>query len=125
MKRKLKTKQRTKWETVGGRVHLAGVIYSDYQQVAKHLKPGTVLTLIGEPSNEHDRLAIRVEYKGVHIGYVPARSREQFAAWEAHKEGRKLIAVLTGVALTNPTWHMFVIQIKATVKTPTVSRVKF
>lgn len=37
------------------------------------LKPGDVVHLEAEPSNEHDRNAIKVvDQNGLHMGYVPA-----------------------------------------------------
>lgn len=113
----MKTRKRstTKWQFIEGRFNLAGVNYSDYQWVEKHLKPGLVLTLVGEPSNRYDSLAIRVEYKGIKLGYVPRYSIFQSELWTAHRRGAHCIAVLTAFKKNNPTWSLITVQCKKTV----------
>lgn len=104
-----------KWENIEGRINLSGVQYSDYQLVCggnKSLKPGTVLQLFGEPLNKHDSLAIRVEYKGIFLGYIPQGSIHQSELWNSHRNGYKCIAVLTAFNKNNPTWCMITVQCK-------------
>ena len=44
---------------------------TNYYYGSDYLKPGMTVKLIKEPDNEHDKEAIRVEYKGLgKIGYV-------------------------------------------------------
>lgn len=106
----MKNKQ---WYDIEGRINLAGVQYSDYQKLSsKVLKPGLVLALIGEPNNPFDKLAIRVEYAGYRLGYIPRQTIHQSEIWNAHRRGCKCIAVLTAFNKTNPTWAMITIQVK-------------
>lgn len=108
--KKLKEKQ---WQDVEGRVNLAGVMYSDYAKLsAKVFKPGLVLKLIGEPYNLFDRLAIRVEYAGYKLGYIPKQTIHQSELWNANRNGYKCIAVLTAFNRNNPTWSMITVQLK-------------
>lgn len=104
-----KTKQ-PKWVNVEGRFNVAGVQYSDYQLVVGGLKPGMVCDLIGEPTNQYDNKAIRIEYKGIKLGYVPARSIQQSELWTYHEREIKLIAIVTAYNRTNPTHMMITMQ---------------
>lgn len=110
----MKTKT-NKWIDVEGRVNLAGVQYSDYQLVFKGLKAGTVLQLVGEPKNPFDSKAVRVQYNGIKLGYLPRFSIQQSEVWNAHANGSKVIAVVTAFNKTNPTWMMITVQVKKTV----------
>lgn len=108
-------KQKQKWTNIGERFHLAGVCYSDYQQVSKCLKPSLILQVVGVPSNPHDSKAISIRHAGVHLGWVPMHSAEQRLAWFAHRSGAKVIAVLTAYNKNNPTHSMITVQLKFTV----------
>lgn len=50
---------------------LAGSQYYAVSQVWSEIKLGDRLSLIREPENRHDRRAIRVEWHGKQLGYVP------------------------------------------------------
>lgn len=55
-------------------VQSSPVAGSQYYAVAKvwgEIKPGDRLTLTREPDNRHDRNAIRVDWNGQQLGYVP------------------------------------------------------
>ena len=50
---------------------LAGSQYYALAQVWPQLRPGDRLTLTREPDNRHDRNAVRVDWNGQPLGYVP------------------------------------------------------
>lgn len=102
--------KKQKWINIESRTNLAGVQYSDYQLVCGSLKPGTIVDLIGEPCNLHDNMAIRVEYSGILLGYIPTRTTLQSELWRYHKLGCKLNAIITAFNKTNPTWCMITVQ---------------
>jgi hypothetical protein len=52
---------------------LAGFVYYDAQAVWERMKTGDRLTLVREPANPHDKNAIRLEWQGHMLGYVPRR----------------------------------------------------
>jgi Holliday junction resolvase-like predicted endonuclease len=54
------------------------------------MKVGDALELIREPDNRHDRNAIRVEWRGHKLGYVPRAENRAVAA--AMDQGDKLVA---------------------------------
>ena len=58
---------------------LAGFQYYAGKQVWDELKIGDALTLIREPDNAYDPQAIRVEWRGAKLGYVPRAGNETIA----------------------------------------------
>ena len=50
---------------------LAGSQYYAVAEVWHLIRPGDRLTLESEPGNRHDRNAVRVDWNGQRIGYVP------------------------------------------------------
>ena len=52
---------------------LAGFQYYQGKQLWNEIKVGDALTLVREPANPHDRNAVRVEWQGQQLGYVPRR----------------------------------------------------
>jgi len=51
--------------------------YHDGPQVLRHLKIGERLTLIAEPANPFDEFAVRIEWHGKKIGYLPRERNHQ------------------------------------------------
>jgi hypothetical protein len=69
---------------------LAGSQYYAANRVWAAMRPGDRLTLTREPDNRHDRNAVRVDWKGQQLGYVPrAENRSVARALDA---GEKLEA---------------------------------
>ena len=69
---------------------LAGSQYYAVAELWPQIKPGDHLILIREPDNRHDRKAIRVEWNGRPLGYVPRA--ENRAVAQAIDAGEKLEA---------------------------------
>jgi len=59
---------------------LAGFRYHDAPAVFADIKPGDALALVREPANPHDPNAVRVEWRGRMLGYVP-RAENGAVAW--------------------------------------------
>jgi hypothetical protein len=59
---------------------LAGFRYHEAPAVFAQLRPGDALTLVREPANPHDANAVRVEWQGHKLGYVP-RAENAAVAW--------------------------------------------
>ena len=75
---------------------LAGSQYYALAQVWPQLRPGDRLTLTREPDNRHDRHAVRVEWRGHQLGYLPrAENRAVAAALDAGDRLTARIARLT------------------------------
>jgi hypothetical protein len=63
---------------------LAGFVYYDGTAVWDRIKPGDALALVREPSNPHDSNAIRIEWQGHMLGYVPRRDNADLARQMDH-----------------------------------------
>jgi hypothetical protein len=61
-------------------VTLAGVGYHQGGDVWPLLHEGDALTLVREPNNKHDPLAVRVDWQGHVLGYVPRDQSGPIAA---------------------------------------------
>jgi hypothetical protein len=59
---------------------LAGFSHYDAEANFDAIKVGDVLTLAREPDNPHDANAVRVEWHGVKLGYLPRRENRAVAA---------------------------------------------
>ncbi len=55
----------------GERLPLAGFRYHQGERVWPLLKPGQPLRLVREPDNPYDPLAVRIEWRGRKLGYLP------------------------------------------------------
>ncbi|MFB0937171.1 MAG: HIRAN domain-containing protein [Propionivibrio sp.] len=83
-------------ETIGILIQnspLAGSQYYAVSKVWNEIRVGDRLTLIREPDNRHDRNAIRVEWNGHKLGYVPRA--ENRAAARALDAGENFEARIT------------------------------
>ncbi|KXB31589.1 HIRAN protein [Dechloromonas denitrificans] len=69
---------------------LAGSQYYAVGEFWQQLQVGDALTLVREPDNRHDRHAIRVEWRGHQLGYVPRAENRSVAA--AMDQGERLVA---------------------------------
>jgi hypothetical protein len=59
---------------------LAGFGYAEARAVWHELRVGDALDLVREPDNAHDANAVRVEWRGRKLGYVP-RAENGALAW--------------------------------------------
>ena len=58
---------------------LAGFRYGEAAAVMPMLQPGDALELVREADNTHDPNAVRVEWRGRRLGYVPRRQNAALA----------------------------------------------
>ena len=58
---------------------LAGFQFHEGKQLWKELQIGDALTLVREPDNPHDPRAVRVDWNGHVLGYVPRAENEAVA----------------------------------------------
>jgi hypothetical protein len=69
---------------------LAGFRFAEASQVWSELRIGDPLELVREPDNPHDRNAVRVDWRGRKLGYVP-RAENEALAW-AMDRGERVTA---------------------------------
>lgn len=58
---------------------LAGFRHGEAAQAMPHMRMGDVLELVREPGNPHDPNAVRVDWQGRKLGYVPRRENAALA----------------------------------------------
>jgi HIRAN domain len=58
---------------------VAGFQFHEGKQLWDQLKVGDALTLVREPANPHDARAVRVEWNGHMLGYVPRAENDAVA----------------------------------------------
>ena len=81
---------------------LAGFQFHAGKKLWPQMRVGDVLILVREPQNEHDRLAIRVEWNSHHIGYVPRRENRDVA--RLLDRGEEVFARISRLAESRDPW---------------------
>lgn len=81
---------------------LAGFQYHAGRAVWPQLRVGDALTLVREPDNPHDPRAVRVEWRGHKLGYVPRRENADVA--RLMDRGQALSARITRLAEVRDPW---------------------
>src|SRR5690606_23636533 len=90
------------------RFHVAGFRYYAGTTLIHTIRPGDRLTLVPEPANPHDRLAIRIEYRGIKIGYVPRG--ENAAICTRLRQGRRVAGRVVAVRPEEQPWKMLALE---------------
>jgi len=81
---------------------LAGFQFYRGKIVWSEMKIGDPLTLVREPENPHDRNAVRVEWRGEKLGYVPRADNADLAR---HMDrGTKVEARVSGLTEDKNPW---------------------
>jgi hypothetical protein len=81
---------------------LAGFQYHEGRRLWSQMKVGDELTLVREPDNPHDARAVRVEWRGHKIGYVPRRENADVA--RLMDGGQALAARIVRLAEVRDPW---------------------
>ena len=81
---------------------LAGFQFHAGKKLWPQMRVGDALDLVREPDNAHDPLAIRVEWHGYHIGYVPRRENRDVA--RLLDQGAKISARISRLAQSRDPW---------------------
>lgn len=81
---------------------LAGFQYHAGKALWPQMRVGDALTLVREPDNPHDAKAVRVEWQGHMIGYVPRRENDDVARLLDH--GQTLVARIARLAEVRDPW---------------------
>jgi hypothetical protein len=88
---------------------LAGFQYHDGQALWPELREGDALALVREPDNPHDVHAVRVEWHGRMLGYLP-RAENRSVAAEMDRGSRVEARIARLVAHRNP-WRRLLIEV--------------
>ncbi|MBK9626049.1 MAG: HIRAN domain-containing protein [Rhodocyclaceae bacterium] len=88
---------------------LAGFRYYAAEARWQEMKEAQALTLIREPENVHDKNAIRVEWRGEKLGYLPRRENKTVAA--AMDAGDKIDAKIAKLREHPDPWQRVLIDV--------------
>ena len=88
---------------------LAGSQYYAVDQFWSEIKVGDALELIREPDNKHDRNAIRVEWHGHKLGYLPRKENRVVAA--AMDAGDRLSARVSSMSDNKNPWQRVAFEV--------------
>lgn len=81
---------------------LAGSQFHALETLRPQLKPGDALDLVREPDNPHDPQAVRVEWRGHKLGYVPRKENRAVAT--ALDRGERLHARISRLREEKNPW---------------------
>lgn len=82
---------------------LAGFRYYEGKRLWSEMKVGDALGLVREPDNPHDPNAVRVEWNGHKLGYVPRADNEALAGFM--DRGSKAEARITRLKKSRNPWQ--------------------
>ncbi|MBU1689907.1 MAG: HIRAN domain-containing protein [Gammaproteobacteria bacterium] len=82
---------------------LAGFRYYEGKKLWSEMKVGDALHLVREPSNSYDAKAVRVEWQGHKLGYVPRADNEALARFM--DRGSKAEARITRLKKSRNPWQ--------------------
>jgi len=88
---------------------LAGFQYYGGKQVWTEMHEGDVLELVREPQNSHDPRAVRVEWQGIKLGYVPRRDNEAVA--RLMDRGTRLEARISRLSTSRNPWQRILFEV--------------
>ena len=88
---------------------LAGSQYYAFAEFWPQMRVGDRLELIREPDNRHDANAIRVEWRGHMLGYVPRAENHVIAA--ALDAGERLSARLSSLSDNKNPWQRLAFEV--------------
>lgn len=88
---------------------LAGFQYYGGKQVWTEMHEGDVLELVREPQNAYDSRAVRVEWHGIKLGYVPRRDNEAVA--RLLDRGNRLEARISRLSPSRNPWQRILFEV--------------
>lgn len=90
---------------------LAGFQYHAGKKLWEEMKVGDALALVREPDNSYDAKAVRVDWRGHKLGYVPRRENADIA--RLMDNGAKLEARITRLVESRDPWQRVRFEILA------------
>jgi hypothetical protein len=88
---------------------LAGAQYYAADALWERLQVGDALALIREPDNSHDARAVRVEWRGVKLGYLPRAENAAVAA--AMDRGEQVAGRIAALVRDRNPWRRVRIEV--------------
>jgi hypothetical protein len=91
-----------------GRFRVAGFRYYRGPELIDRMRPGEPIRLVAEPGNPHDPLAVRVEYAGEKLGYVPRRENPVLS--RLLRDGARVEGRVVEVRPEEEPWKMLAVE---------------
>lgn len=88
---------------------LAGSQYHALAEVWPEIRVGDALTLVREPGNRHDPRAVRVDWRGRKLGYLPRAENRVVAA--ALDGGERLSARVSRLKADPDPWRRLEVEV--------------
>ena len=82
---------------------LAGFQYHQGEKAWRRLRAGTPLELVREPDNPYDPRAVRVDWRGRKLGYIPRR--ENTAVSQLLDKNQSLTARIVRLRISDDPWE--------------------
>ena len=95
---------------------LAGFRYYEGKRLWSEMKVGDALQLAREPDNTHDPHAVRVEWQGHKLGYVPRADNEALARFM--DRGSKAEARITRLKKSRNPWRRMEFEVYLDITNP-------
>jgi hypothetical protein len=87
---------------------IAGVQHHQIHEVLAELTEDEILDLVPEPTNSYDPNAVRIEFNGVMLGYVPKKFSAEISAM---LETSELLCTITTLNKAAKPWEMCEVEI--------------
>lgn len=89
---------------------VAGFQYYHGESLWPQLAANQRLILIREPDNSHDKRAVRIDWQGLKLGYVPRD--DNAAISQLMDRGETLSALITGLRKSHNPWERIEVEVK-------------
>lgn len=89
---------------------VAGFQYHQGETLWLQLATGQSVTLIREPANRFDQRAVRIDWQGEKLGYIPAK--DNAAISQLLDRGEKLSALIVGLKKSDNPWERIEVEVK-------------
>jgi hypothetical protein len=105
----LSSKPHTDWKTLQVSP-VAGFQYYQGETLWQQLATGHGVRLIREPDNRFDHRAVRIDWQGEKLGYIPAKDNAAVA--QLMDRGETLSALITGLKKSNNPWERIAVEVR-------------
>jgi len=89
---------------------VAGFQYHRGETLWPQLATGQPITLIREPGNRFDQRAVRIDWQGEKLGYIPAI--DNAAVSQLLDRGEQLSALIVGLKKSNNPWERIEVEVR-------------
>lgn len=89
---------------------VAGFQYHHGETLWPQLATGQSLTLIREPGNRFDQRAVRIDWQGEKLGYIPAK--DNAAVSQLLDRGETMSALIVGLEKSNNPWERIEVEVR-------------